>query len=302
MTRTDTLTDILQDLGIEVRRAYNDEINGRCPVHHLSKGRVSSRFSWYINVETGLWYCFTCGARGNLPMLVSTLTNSASALWEIQSHLITTGLHRLSSDETAVRELHVPIDWSEYSKFAPLPEAIVRRRNLDESTAFRMGIRWDTTNKAVVIPIVSSVGDLWGWQLKKTGWVRNYPVGVHKGDTLFGIERAYAPVGILLESPLDVVRFHSIYEGSGISAVASFGANVSKQQISIMTSRFEGMIIALDNDQAGGIETRRLRQALPSFRKGVKYWKYTDKDIKDIGDMTDFQIIHGLSQVTSIYV
>jgi DNA primase len=145
------------------------------------------------------------------------------------------------------------------------------------------------------------VGELWGWQLKKHGWVRNYPEGIHKGDTLFGIERAHAETGMLLESPLDVVRFHSVYAGSDISAVASFGANVSDRQVALLSDRFNGLIIAFDNDGAGRTETKRLRSRLSSFRNGVKYWKYNTDD-KDLGDMSDYTIIHGLQHLTSVYV
>jgi DNA primase len=137
--------------------------------------------------------------------------------------------------------------------------------------------------------------------LKKEGWVRNYPEGVHKGDTLFGIERAHGSTGLLLESPLDVVRFHSVYGGSDVSAVASFGANVSSNQLSLLCDRFDALVIALDNDKAGKMETKRVARSLPSLRRGVRYWRYVD-DVKDLGDMSDVQIIKGISNTSVIHV
>lgn len=301
MSHSNDLTEVLSGLGVEIHRVHNDEINARCPVHHLTKGRESSRYSWYLNSDSGLWYCFSCGARGNLSMLVSQLTDDPSALWTIQSHLITSGLQRLTAEEQEVHEVRPQVDWGQYSRFQPLPDKMLRYRRLDEETSRRYGIKWDDERKATVIPIVSPLGELWGWQLKKTGWVRNHPEGVHKGDTVFGIERAFGTTALLLESPLDVVRFHSVYGGSDISAVASFGANISTKQINILSDRFEGVIVALDNDQAGHIETKRLIKSLPSFRKGTKYWKYSE-GVKDLGDMTDGQIIKGIASVTSVYV
>lgn len=302
MSRSDDLVEALTSLGVEIRRVYGDEINAKCPVHFSVKGRHSSRFSWYMNYDTGLWHCFTCGARGNLSMLVSDLAGDPSVLWGVQKHLITSGLRRLTSDEQEVAEAHAPIDWGEYSKFSPLPSSVVTKRELDPGVANRYGIKWDKDKKAVVIPIVSPIGELWGWQLKKTGWVRNHPVGVHKGDTLFGIERAYTPSCILLESPLDVARFHSVYDASEYSAVASFGANVSATQIRVLADRFDRIVVALDNDKAGKMETKRLSTSLPSFRRGIKYWKYAEDSPKDLGEMSELQIIKGLSQVTSLYV
>lgn len=299
--RSNDLVYVLVDLGVEVNKIQSDEINGRCPVHHLTKGRESTRYSWYLNSESGLWYCFSCGARGNLPMLVSQLTHDPSALWNVQTHLINSGLQRLTAVEEEAREVYEPVNWSNYVKFDPMPDRLLNVRKLDPEMASRYGIRWDTEKKATVIPIVSPVGELWGWQLKKHGWVRNYPEGIHKGDTLFGIERAHAETGMLLESPLDVVRFHSVYAGSDISAVASFGANVSDRQVALLSDRFDGLIIAFDNDAAGRMETKRLRSRLSSFRNGVKYWKY-DTDDKDLGDMSDYTIIHGLQHLTAVYV
>ena len=299
--RSTDLVDVLTGLGVEVNKIQNDEINGRCPVHHLTKGRESTRYSWYLNIDSGLWYCFSCGGRGNLSMLVSQMTNDPSALWHIQSHLIHSGLHRLTENEQELQERHEPVDWSRYAKFPALPDRLRDLRRLDAETARRYGIRWDTDNKAIVIPIVSPVGQLWGWQLKKTGWVRNHPEGVHKGDTLFGIERAHADTALLLESPLDVVRFHSAYGNNDISAVASFGANVSSTQVRLLSDRFDGLIIAFDNDDAGRMETKRLRKRLPSLRKGIKYWRYTS-DHKDLGEMSDYTIIHGVGQVSAIHV
>lgn len=301
MSHADDLTEVLVGLGVDIRKVQNDEINGRCPVHHLTKGRESTRYSWYLNYDTGLWYCFSCGARGNLSHLISTLTDDPAALWHIQSHLITSGLQRLTSEEQEVREERPKIDWGQYSRMAMLPDAVLNNRKLDRDTANRYGIRWDTENRATVIPIVSPLGELWGWQLKKVGWVRNYPEGVHKGDTLFGIERAHAPVAVLVESPLDVVRFHSVMGSDQYSAVASFGANISSRQIGIITDRFDGIIVALDNDKAGEIETRRLAKSLPSFRRGIRYWKYPE-NTKDIGDLSTSQIVSGVETVSSLYV
>lgn len=301
MDRSTDLVEVLTGLGVDVHKVQNDEINGRCPVHYLYKGRESSRFSWYINSDSGLWYCFSCGARGNLSMLVSQLTDDPQALWRTHTHLINSGIQRLTDEDREHHEPEVQVDWVKYSKFAQLPDRVLKHRKIEAEVANRYGIRWDSGNRAVVLPIVSPLGELKGWQLKKSGWVRNHPVGVHKGKTLFGIERSRGSTALLLESPLDVARFHSVYEGDKYSAVASFGANVSDEQVRILADKFDGIVVALDNDPAGKAETKRLAKVLPSFRSGIKYWKY-DAAHKDLGDMPYGSIIKGLTNVTSIYV
>lgn len=299
-TRNEDLATVLEQLGVDVHRVRGDEICGRCPVHLKVKGRESTRNSWYMNVDTGLWHCFTCGARGNLSMLLSELSDDPGVLWSVQSIIIEQGLRRLTVDEQEYVKPEPEVDWVTYAKFSPLSPAVLALRNLDGDVAKRFGLCWDTEEKCYITPIVSPLGILQGWQAKKQGFVKNTPTGVEKHGTLFGIERAFGTIGLLVESPLDVVRFHSVSCDPDISCVSSFGANVSDEQVLLMTQRFDKMILALDNDKAGKAETKRLAHLLPSFRGGVRYWHYAPTDPKDIGEMTDGQIIKGLGNVSRV--
>lgn len=302
MERSDDLIDVLTDLGVEVRSVHGDEVSARCPVHARTKGRESTRFSWYMNVDTGLWHCFTCGARGNLSMLISELTPDPGALWKMQSRIIASGLRRLDPDEARYDDdVREDVDWITFAQFRPLPSAICELRRLDPDMAQRYGVRWDPDAKAVVLPIVSPLGELKGWQLKKTGWVRNVPTGVHKGDTLFGIERAFATTVILVESPLDVVRFHSVSSDPDIDCLASFGANVSMEQCKLL-SQFDRVVLALDHDLAGHAEMERLRKLEAICpRQGLFFWDYTGSVAKDLGEMDEDEILTGLDRVSRVH-
>lgn len=299
-TRTEDLAGVLESLGVDVHRMRGDEINGKCPVHYKVKGRESTRNSWYMNVDSGLWHCFTCGARGNLSMLVSELSDDPSMLWSVQHIIIEQGLRRLTEDE---KEYIIPepeVDWVTFARFAPLSEAILNLKSLDAGVAKRFGLCWDPEKKCYITPIVSPLGELRGWQAKKKKWVENTPTGVQKHTTLFGIERAFASTALLVESPMDVVRFHSVVEDSDVNCVSSFGANVSDEQVRLLTQRFDKLILAMDNDTAGRNETKRLNAVLPSFRNGIRFWNYTPTDPKDIGEMTDHQIVTGLGNVSRV--
>lgn len=300
-TPNDDLVDVLSGLGVDIHRVSGDEINGRCPVHYKVKGRESSRNSWYMNASTGLWHCFTCGARGNRNQLLAELTDDPMDLWNVQSILIRKGIRRLTEDEAQYDE-HVTesITWADYAAFETLSEGRLSSRNLDADVARKYGVRWDPKAKGYTLPIVSPLGELRGWQIKKVDAVWNHPVGVHRHDTFFGIERAFADAAVLVESPLDVVRFHSVYEGLDVSCIASFGAAVSDAQMRLASKKFSKLILALDNDEAGTKQTRRIQKLLPTFREGVWYWHYTD-DTKDIGEMTDGQIIKGLNSISTIF-
>lgn len=297
-TQTGTsFVDVLVELGVEVQRVSGNEVTARCPVHHKYKGRESTRAAWSMNIESGLWHCWTCGARGNIMQLVRELSADPMILWNVQKQVILSGF----APQERVYE-HVPkaqVDWVEYAEFELVPDKVLALRQLDADVARRFGIRWDPSNRSVIVPIISPSGELMGWQAKKSGWFNNYPEGIKKGSTLFGIERATESIGLLLESPLDVVRFHSVVS-SGVSAVASFGASVSQDQIDLLTDKFDGLILAMDNDEAGHLSTKRLRTSLSTFRKGIRYWKYSVDSPKDIGEMSDEAITTGLSEASTI--
>jgi DNA primase len=297
--RADDLVAVLENLGVEIHSSHGDEIQGRCPLHSRYKGRESTRFSWYMNVDTGLHHCFTCGAKGSLSWLISELVADPMDLWRVQSHIIRNGLRRLTAEEAEYNPGPV-VDWIRYAQFDRLPDMIVEARMFDAEVAHRYGIRWDRENRASIAPIVSPLGELWGWQAKKTGWVNNVPEGVHKGLTLFGIERAFGHTAVLVESPLDVPRFHTVYMGMDFNCVASFGANVSLRQAALL-SKFDNVIIALDNDRAGHAETDRLRtKELIHPRNSVKYWVYRTSH-KDIGELPDDEILDGLTRASTVH-
>jgi hypothetical protein len=300
-SRAEDLVGVLDELGVEVHKVVGDEICGRCPVHHKAKGRDSHRYSWYMNVDSGLWRCFTCGSSGNLPSLVSDLTDDLMILWRVQSSLIMSGLRRLNEDEAAYDpQVSETIDWMTYAAFDPLPESVIKVRNLDPDMVVRFGVKWDPEHRAMTLPIVSPLGELRGWQLKKTGSVWSYPTGVNRHDTFFGIERAFSDTALVVESPLDVVRFHSVYGEPDINCLGAFGAALAEDQVRLLYRKFDRLIIALDNDNAGAYHTKRLTKMLPSFRHGVWYWKYNEGAPKDLGEMTDGQIIRGLGAVSRV--
>ena len=290
-THLTDLGNVLKSLGVDIRRAEGREISGRCPVHKRVTGREDGSPSWSMSAETGLWICFSCGARGTLSMLVSELTGEPDAIMAVHHFLIDRNLERLTSEVEVVKK-KPEVDWISFSKFGSAPASELKKRAIDPDQARMHGIRWDTSRAAWIIPIVNQFGDLQGWQTKSKDWVRNFPVGVKKSESLFGIERFKGGTAILVESPLDVVRFASVFDKP--QALATFGAAVSAKQIGLLASVADKVIIAMDNDDAGKQSSKKFFKSLPYFRKGVWWWDYSGTTAKDIGDMTNDEIELGL--------
>lgn len=278
--------DVLTALGVDVRRESGNEIIGCCPVHEKHTGKADRSPSWSMNASTGLWLCHSCGARGNLPQLITEITGSYESVSTIYHLLMNAGMEQLTKPK--VQKIQSDVDWETYMSFDRPPYEQLVKRNLKAVVADRHGIRWDTSKRAWIIPIISPNGDLMGWQEKSSYGVLNQPVGVTKSETLFGIDRFTSKTGILVESPLDVVRFASAF--SGIQCLASFGVQVSKKQIELLGKVCDSLIIGLDNDDAGMTIGKKLFSHLPSFRNGVKWLHYGHTKAKDIGEMSDEEI------------
>jgi DNA primase len=119
---------------------------------------------------------------------------------------------------------------------------------------------------------------------------------VKKSDTLFGLDKVSQKVVMVVESPLDVARVDTVVDG--VNAVATFGAHVSKTQIRLLSEHADGLIIAMDNDDAGIESAIRITKQLPSFRYGVKYIHYAHTNAKDIGEMTQDETITAIKKAS----
>ena len=294
-TGTTSLVDVLTNIGVEITNVGEREIGGRCPVHLARTGKADGSPSWSMNASTGAWICFSCGARGSLMGLVQDLTGSDQPAYDYYATIATMGLERLTTPNVSYKQ---EVDVVQYYKFDDIPPSELEKRRLTEEACKFHSVRWDIKNECWVLPLLTRDRNLLGWQSKRTGWVRNFPVGVKKSETLFGIERFKGGTAILLESPLDVVRLTSM--GCEVQGLASFGAAISNTQISLLEQYADRLIVAMDNDEAGIKSSQKLFESLPRFRKGVLWLNYDGTDVKDIGDMTDEQITHAIATASAI--
>lgn len=298
-----SIEDVLEAIGITDTRHSGGQITARCPVHEEEIGvaqRDRTR-TWRIHPESGLWYCFSCRGRGNLSQLVQRVTGGELDDDDIGRFIVRSTVQR-AAQRQADREnmvMHAPkrIDEGAYQAYDLVPANRLHDRNISTWAGEHCGLRWDPDERSWIIPIRDpQTFDVWGWQEKRRdGEVRNWPVGVEKSVTLFGIEHIERGVHrlVVVESPLDVVRLDTI----DIPAVATYGAATSDAQIELLETLSPRVLVdGYDNDSAGLNAGRSLRDR---YRRRCLRLYYGQTKAKDVGDMSDAEVRFALDNARS---
>jgi len=288
---------ILDELGIKYN-VYGKEATAACPYHSPDRHP-----SWYINLRTGLHHCFSCGARGNLAHLVS----HQKGIPYPQSVIYVNEIVGWAKADQWIEDYEAKnfappsfkISEADMAMFTDIPEEILTGRNINPDLAKKFGVRWNAVNRSWILPIRDPYSyELWGWQEKfnDTRLFRNYPAGIRKSKTLFGLDSfADGSTAILVESPLDAVRVSDFGAGCGL---ASSGLQISDTQLSLVFERADVVALTLDSDSAGIRETARICR---ECRGRAKIWVFSYDHVlaKDPGDMNDIEIILGFANMRS---
>jgi len=282
------------DISGQVR---GDEFVGHCPKHKERTGNEDVHPSWSINLETGLFLCFSCGYRGSIITLIADLKGVSldeAKSMPVKSDLQTT-VSRIPGTHIKVTRPALMTE-ARLSRFSDAPRWARNRRRLTHASCSLYGVRWNFVSESWILPIrESSDGSLMGWQEKaETGRsFRNFPTGIKKSNTLFGYDIFDGGSMIVVESPLDAVRLHS---AGFTGAVATFGAIISRSQIHMMSAA-DDVVFALDNphtDAAGRKSSMQLLTATRGILKSVRFFEYSGISAKDPGDMSTKEITVGL--------
>jgi hypothetical protein len=289
MTTSIDLTPYLEALGLTVKRAIGPEAICLCPSHH----DVSGKFSFNQNKLVG--HCWVCDFRvGSLDALAEYMTGRPAdqdVVLEAQSYSLGEAVQHLGkAKREVVLDANRVLEWR-WKQLRPVPETLLAFRRLSAQMVAWFDVRFDPSRRCWAIPIHTPQGKLMGWQERQKGGFSNYPAGMKKSDTLFGLHRYDCDRLALVESPLDAVRLYQ----AGVPAVASFGAEVSNKQIELLARHCSEVYVALDNDEPGRKAQERVLFQLRK-RTGAVPWHYAGK-IKDPGDYgTDQEIVEAWRQ------
>lgn len=295
------IEQILSELGIK----YN--ISGHeawTPCMFHGDGVRENHPSFSVSLKNGTFYCFSCGAKGNLAYLVSRIKDIPypQAVIYVNEKI---GWARADKwrEDYENKNFAPPtfkITEADMALFTDVPEKVLARRHVEPGYAKKFKVRWNSKNESWILPIRDPYSyELWGWQEKYANVrnFRNYPAGIRKSQTLFGLDAfADGSTAILVESPIDAVRVSSFGKGSGL---ACSGLQISNTQLSLVFERSDNVVLALDSDNPGIQETARI---CAECKGRAKIWVFSYEHVpraKDPGEMDDIEVSLGFENMKS---
>ena len=262
-------------LALPAALGFDGHLNGvefgmKCPFHR------DTRPSFSINLNSGLWTCYSGCGGGNAPTLVRLVKDFG--ILEAEAFLLSLVIH----EEIISVEADVPPPSArQFDVQRSVPQWFLDR-GFSLKTASKHGLRYDAISAGLYIPVGTE-----GWVLRKA------PGSTPKYLNSPGLERPYGPLlrgtkrGLVLtEGPLDALWAWE----AGYPAMALLGGRVTDTVMQyIEWFDPEEVIIATDNDFPGQALARKLFPVLLSKGQRVTQAKFPDAR-KDIQELTHAEL------------
>lgn len=245
-----------------------------------------------IDKSNGMFLCFSCGESGTFIDMVMKVTNRTyfEAARLINSHQNPIDIEKQVNDAIEnskeypefdmelINKLHKNLMSSDRAK-----EYFYGRKITDESfESFLLG--YSEKQDMVVVPVFDESNKCLGFVARSIeGKAFKNSIGLPKSKILFNLNKVKRNKLIVVESSFDVIRLQQ----AGFSAVATLGASVSRRQIELLQQYSTGIVICPDSDDAGKKMTNKILDNIKN--KSVDL--VTLKDAKDVGDLSDDQMI-----------
>ena len=277
--------NLAKQLGIK-GRVSGRQLVGNCPLHQ------DRRPSFSLNIDSGLYTCFSRCGSGTFTQLVSKIlgcTITQSHDWILQ----TSSMMPVPNPEPEVEEKQ-DLRWLEY--FNSL------NRNVMPQWWFARGFTWETANEwdirycdersQLVIPFCIPYWMSGGIPRALLGTItRNFKrepkyqnsPKLPRSEYLFGLAQAQGNVILISEGACDCMWLAQ----NGYPSAALLGLNMSQDHIRLLHG-FQEICLALDSDEAGQIARDVIRYEF--MESGRPFSQITElklpKGRKDVGEST----------------
>ncbi|WP_063728959.1 toprim domain-containing protein [Streptomyces sp. RTd22] len=279
----------LGKLGIEIVGEDSENWRIPCPAHLRRKGKEDRNPSCYVHKDTGVFLCFSCAFKGPFVRLAEETRGQGeddAVQWVSDQGVIDRAVRLLAGETYAKKRETEEVTEAHLALFTEPPAKALASKGITAEAADRFEILWDPKRRLWIFPVRDEKGKLLGWQEKGKGHFLNFPEGMQKGDSLFGLQALDGEEGVLVESPIDI----AVLWAAGIAGgLASYGAILTPKQFHILGGRLSRLVDAHDNDHDGKRERRKVFDHFHGTGLLVRYFDYGDLAVKDPGEMTPEQ-------------
>lgn len=225
-----------------------------CP---FCEGKSSLQF----NVDSGLWSCFRCDARGNAPILAKrmggTYADPVIGTEHIRAHMDRIRIKRKKADQGSkvLEERYL-------TAFGFPDEYWEDERGFSKETVAAWDLGYDPMKDRNTIAYRNEHGDLLGiiYRLKGDVFPRYiYPEGFNRRGSLFGSWKVNTRRVALVEGSTDVL---GLFEASR-PAVAQYGSSITREQVRLLHRLgIREVVLFYDYDEAGRKAEERSREVI----------------------------------------
>ena len=300
-------TELIKKYNLKSFKINKKQAVSCCPFH------LDNNPSFAINLETGKWICFAKCGYGDIVDFVMRVENISrdeaikkTKTFEGSMEAQSSWFDLLKSYVATVEQklLHKPIVTDE---FFVIDEGVLDKFKFDNyeymySRGFSREILEEFEigfyDRCVTIPIRNEDKQLIAVVARPT-----YPtkkkympliplVGFEKNKILFGLDKVgiKETTVILVEGQLDVIK---AFQNGFRNVVALQGSQLSDYQEGLLLKRFNNIVLALDNDEAGAKALSRISKRMIG-KVGLYKFCYNGFKQKDLGDLDREQILKGL--------
>jgi DNA primase len=268
------LNELANFLGLQKVKIRGDEVMASCPFPEKHSSGSDKHPSFSINVDKGVWNCFSCSSRGTIEELVAkikgiTISEALSQLEDLGFSKIELQLREKPKEE---RPEFLPEGILAYYEKVEDDFAEIYRGEIGEQDCWIFPIR-DTQGR-LVGGMARSVEGRFHKALWKTP----------KKLYFYGEERVHREKTIYITEGINDAI--SLRKSGFFNSLAIMGMHMSDEQVNKALSLSSEFVVCLDKDEAGFTGMRRIHKVLDN-RALVKYVDFNmfPKDCKDIRDI-----------------
>lgn len=293
----DQISEVLGVCGVTVGSELDTHYLVFCPFHYNKNTPACE-----VDKEKGLFICFSCGERGTLLDLVMRTTNRN---YFEASRVISNATKNIDFAAKIEKEIIVKEEFPifDIELIERLNKDLLdsdravqyfksRNIHLDAIKHFKLG--YSEKQDMVTVPVYSHTDICVGFVGRSVeGKSFKNSTGLPRNKVLFNLNNSKFSDIVIVESSFDAIRLWQL----NIPAVATLGANLGKNQISLLNKYAKKIILAMDQDEAG----KKLTNSIHAGVQNIPIMTLEVPDgLKDIGDMNDKEIVYAYNNLKSL--